>query len=483
VKLPPSIAACLFVGFILWLIRRYSKEAGAMSYGLWVPFIWVAINISRSVGYWFVNGTEAAKSEIVDISQGSFIDRYTYLFLIIIGLLVLSQRRINWSSLLASGRWLWIFYFYLLLSVLWSDYTFISFKRWFKDAGDLIMILIIVSEKDPIEAIRWIFVRCAYLLIPLSVLFIKWYPDIGRYYNNWTWTTCYCGITLGKNQLGLLCMLSGLFLLWQMVDVYPARGIRTSLRNLWPDLLVLVMCLWMLWIAESATALFSFLLGAVILFGTRLRVIRSNFGSLGWVLAGVALLMLLFTVSSGFRGMIAGLLGRDVTLTTRTEIWERALELKTNPLLGSGFFSTWLTPEAASMVEEWGGLAHAHNGYLETYLNSGAIGVLLLLAVLVSAGKNAKSQLYQRSTAGYLFISLFLAALFYNYTEVTFNRSNVVGMLVWLMSASGAAIISAPEGEVVPTETESSSSFANVSALVGDESSLRSSESEWSQVL
>ena len=278
-------------------------------------------------------------------------------------------------------------------------------------------------------------------------------------------------------------MLSGLFLLWQIVDVFPARGIKTSLRNLWPDLLVLVMCLWMLWIAESATALSCFVLGAVIFFGTRLRLIRRNFTNLGWVLAGVALLMLLFTVSSGFRGTIAGALGRDVTLTTRTEIWERALELKTNPLLGSGFFSTWLTPEAASMVEEWGGLAHAHNGYLETYLNSGAIGVLLLLAVLVSAGKNAKRQLYQRSTAGYLFISLFLAALFYNYTEVTFNRSNVVGMLLWLMSASGAAIISDPEREVILTETESSSSFANVSALVDNESRLRSSESEWTQVV
>ena len=469
-KLPPTIAACLFVGFILWLFRRYSKEAGAMSYGLWVPFIWVAINVSRPIGYWFVNGTEAAVSETSDLSQGSFIDRNTYLILICAGVFVLLRRRVNWSSFLASGRWLWIFYFYLLLSVLWSDYTFISFKRWFKDAGDLVMILIILSEKDPIEAIRGIFIRCAYVLIPLSVLFIKWYPDIGRYYNHWTWTTGYSGITLGKNQLGLLCMLSGLFLLWQIVDVYPARGMKTRLRNLWPDLLVLVMCLWMLWIAGSATALFSFVLGAVVFFGTRLRLIRSNFGSLGWVLACVALLMLLFTVSSGFRGTIAGALGRDVTLTTRTEIWERALELKTNPLLGSGFFSTWLAPKAASMVEEWGGLAHAHNGYLETYLNSGAIGVLLLLAVLVSAGKNAKRQLYQRSTAGYLFISLFLVALFYNYTEVTLNRSNVVGMLLWLMSAYGVAVISEQDREVILTDVGKSSSFANIPALANEHS-------------
>jgi O-antigen ligase len=434
--MPPRVAACLFVGFMIWILRRYSKEAGAMSYGLWVPLIWVGINASRPVAYWFASGTAAAASEDVDISEGSFIDRNVYLFLIIAGLLVLIRRRIDWSSFLARGRWLWVFYAYLLLSTLWSDYTFISFKRWFKDAGDIVMILIILSEKDPVEAIRGIFIRCAYVLIPLSVLFIKWYPTIGRYLHKWTWTQGAGGVTNNKNSLGLLAMVSGLFLLWQMVDVYRIRRLKTAFSKFWPELLVLMMCVWILWRAESATATYSFILGTVVFFGMRLRLIQANFGKLGWCLSGVALLMLVFTVSTGFRGMIAGFLGRDVTLTTRTEIWERALELKTNPLIGSGFNSTWLTHEAAPMVEEWH-LAHAHNGYLETYLNSGWIGICLLLAVLVSAGRNATSQLFGGSNVGYLFISLFLAGLIYNYTEVTFNRENIMGMVLWLMSAYG----------------------------------------------
>src|ERR1017187_2732196 len=156
-------------------------------------------------------------------------------------------------------------------------------------------------------------------------------------------------------------MVSGLFLLWQMVDVYRIRRLKTAFSKFWPELLVLMMCLWILWRAESATALSSFVLGALVFFATRLRLIRRNFSNFGWVLVGVAFLMLIFTVSSGFRGMIAVFLGRDVSLTTRTEIWERALELKTNPLIGSGFSSTWLTREAAPMVNEWH-LAHSHNG-------------------------------------------------------------------------------------------------------------------------
>lgn len=454
-KLPPSIAACLVVGFILWLFRRYSKESGAISYGLWIPFIWVAINVSRPIGYWFATGTEAAKSETLDISQGSFIDRNTCFFLIIAGLLVLSRRRIDWSSTLASSRWLWIFYFYLLLSVLWSDHTFISFKRWFKDAGDLVMILIILSETDPVEAIRWIFVRCAYVMVPLSFLFIKWYPDIGRGYDQWTWTVHYCGITLGKNQLGVVCMLSGLFLLWQIVDIYAARGIKRTLLNLWPDLAVLAMALWLLHLAQSATSFSCFVLGTVAFFAMRLRSIKANLGNLGWVLAGVAIVIFAFTVNAPLRELITGLLGRDSTLTERTEIWEKALQLETNPLIGAGFSSVWLTPKGIAMVWEMGGgLAHSHNGYLETYLNSGWIGVCLLFGVLVSAGRNATQQLSRDGRVAYLFISLFLVGVFYNYTEVALNRSNVIGMFLFLMSASGAALLSESEIPMERAEDE-----------------------------
>jgi hypothetical protein len=58
-----------------------------------------------------------------------------------------------------------------------------------------------------------------------------------------------------------------------------------------------------------------------------------------------------------------------------------------------------------------------------------------------------------------------------------------VGMFLWLMSASGIAISSAPETEVLLTDVGTSSSFANVSALADDPPFLlRSSKSELSQL-
>ena len=430
--MPPRLAACIFVAFILWALRRYSKKVAPLTPALWVPLIWVLINASRPLAYWFVNGTAAA--EALDPSEGSFVDRNAYLCLIVIGVIILFRRRIDWHRVFVESRWLWILYAYFLISVLWSPDIFISFKRWVKDAGDLVMILIILTEEDPVEAIRGIFIRSAYILIPLSFLFIKYYPDIGRYYNHWTWIVAYCGVTLGKNELGLLAMLSGLFLLWRVTDTYRFRGVGAYLRNLWPDLLVLMMCLRILQIAQSATSLSCFILGTAVFFAMRLRSIKANLGRLEWVLGGVVLVMFVFTVNAHFRELVTGILGRSETLTERTEIWEKALNLGTNPLIGSGFSSVWLSPKGAALVFEWGGLAHSHNGYIETYLNSGWIGVCLLLAVLVSAGRNATSQLSRGSKVGYLFMALFLAGLFYNYSEVAFNRSNVMGMLLWLMA-------------------------------------------------
>lgn len=437
--MPPPLAALLCVGFILWLFRRHSKEAAPMSPGLWVAFLWVAIISSRPVGYWFTDGTTAAAIAAAFDSDGggSFIDRNTYLFLIICGAIVLARRRIDWGNLLRQSQVLWIFYAYLLLSTVWSDYPFVAFKRWFKDMGNVIMILIILTEKNPIQAMRGVFVRCAYVLVPVSVLFIKYYPTLGRTQHRWTWETFYCGITLGKNQLGLAAMVSALFLIWHIVDMYKSSGRRSWVRNAWPEMLVLGMCVWLLSIAQSATALGCFLIGTVVFFGSRLPWVRANLASFSWCGLGIAVLMLAFTVFPGFRGAVAGALGRDVTLTNRTEIWQECLKLGTNPIIGSGFASTWMTREGVELVDELGGLSHAHNGYLETYLHSGWVGLGLLLAVLVAAGRNAATHLRANTILGHLFIGLFVGSVFYNYTEVAFNTNNILGFALWLMAVKG----------------------------------------------
>lgn len=434
--MPPKVAALVYVGFILWFFRRQSKIIGRMSPGLWIAFIWVTIIASRPVGYWIQSGNAAAAFS--DSSGGSFIDRNTYLILILLGLCVLAKRSVPWSYALPRMAALALFYGYLMISVTWSDFPFIAFKRWFKDSGNIVMILIILTEENPIQAIRGLFVRCACVLMTVSVLFIKYYPDLGRYYHRWTWSTLYCGITTNKNSLGDAAMMGSFFLVWNLAEMFDFSEGKRRIFQCWPELLILAMCAWLLHISQCATGVFCVVIGLGIYFAAKRPWFRRNLAQFS--LCGLALAAVIVAVTAipSLRAVLAGLLDRDVTLTGRTEIWAAVLKLDTNPLIGHGFASAWLTPAGRALSESVG-FPHAHNGYLETYMHSGFIGVFLLLGAIVAAGKNAANELGRETKMGRLFLALFVVGVVYNYTEVSFNDSNIVGFCLWMMAAYGVA--------------------------------------------
>ena len=430
--MPPILASCLCFAFILWLFLRDAKRASGVSAAIWIPLIWVWIIASKPLALWFASGTAA--SEGTDVTQGSFFDRNAYLVLIILGLIVLAKRGVTWHQVFVENRWLWLFCLFCGLSVIWSPIPFVAFKRWIRDVGSIVIILVLLTEQSPTAAIRTVFLRCAYLLVPLSVLFIKYYPDMGRYWNQWTGAGAYNGVTTSKNSLGVLAMISGLCLLWSIVDIEKRSTWFKTIRSMWPELAVLLMCVWILKIADSATSLACFIVGAAVFLAIHLSWIITNLRRLGWWACGLVLASFLFFAIPDLRKVVAESLGRNVTLTERTDIWNAVLDLKTNPFVGAGFASVWLTHDGAALVREMGGLAHSHNGYLETYLNTGLIGVFLLLAVLFVAGKNSIRELSSGTVLGNLFAALFLSGVIYNYTEVTFNNGNIVGFSLWLMA-------------------------------------------------
>ena len=73
-----------------------------------------------------------------------------------------------------------------LLAILWSDFQFVAFKRWIKILGHPIMALVVLTDPDPIEALRRLFKRAAFVLVPMSILFIKYFPEYGRGFDQWT---------------------------------------------------------------------------------------------------------------------------------------------------------------------------------------------------------------------------------------------------------------------------------------------------------
>lgn len=421
--MPPQLALLLTLAFILWLLARDLKARQNVSHALWIPLLWLLIIGSRAPSLWF--GLYTTGNPELD---GSPLDRLIFLFLIMAGLLVLIRRRVQWANLIANNKWLFIFFLYLGISVLWSDYPFVAFKRWIKDVGNIVMILVVLSESGPVEAVKTVFLRCAFVLVPASVLCIKYFPDFGRGYDPYG-DVSYGGVTMNKNMLGATLIIYSIVLLWEMLELHDDQSRARKKFEMSSCLLLLGMVAWLFLTAQSQTSLVCALLGASILLGMRFPSIRSRASRIELYVIALALLLVFLNSVFDITGTLVHALGRNTTLTGRTEIWQRALSVPINPLVGTGYYSFWLDPKRVDIVnaDYWFRLNEAHNGYIETYLNEGLIGVLLLAALLVSGFRTIKHDII-RANDGYDVVRLvFLAVgVVYNITEAAFNRMDFV---------------------------------------------------------
>src|SRR5205823_3503127 len=125
------------------------------------------------------------------------------------GWIVLAARTERVRAVLGANKLLVVFFCYCTVSILWSDFPFVAFKRLTKGIGNLTMVLVILSDPNPVAAIRRFFARSGFLLIPLSVLLIKYYPALGRVYNRWSWEAYSTGVSTDKNSLGGVCLIVG----------------------------------------------------------------------------------------------------------------------------------------------------------------------------------------------------------------------------------------------------------------------------------
>src|SRR2546426_11639886 len=99
------------------------------------------------------------------------------------------------------------------------------------------------------RSVETVIKRCAYVLIPLSIVFIKYYPELGRFYDEWTGRAFYTGVTTNKNLLVYLLLVFGLFFVCALLGKGP--GDRDSGKRM--DVAIAVLFLLMIeWLFEMA---------------------------------------------------------------------------------------------------------------------------------------------------------------------------------------------------------------------------------------
>jgi exopolysaccharide production protein ExoQ len=429
------IVATVFFAILIWQLYRLTRDGEReTSWALWLPTYWLFIGSSRNLSEWLhLSGGVGGRS--VAYTEGSPLDRAVFTLVLALGVIVLLGRAGRVGTILRSNLPILLYFLYCLTSALWSDFPDVAVKRWFKASGDIVMVLILLTDPDWVAALKRILIRLGNVLVPLSLLFSRWYPEYGRSFSHagepyWT------GVTPEKNALGALCLVYGLAFLYYFLETYREEKSTRRKNLLMAYSVVIVIALYLLDQSRSATALASFFLAGlpmVLIF--RYPTFRKPalvhlmvLGSLG-----VAVSALFFNMGSGMLEEM----GRNVTLTGRTAIWQAALSLAESPVVGTGFESFWIGPRYEHMAELTGMyLNQAHNGFLEIYLNLGWIGIALLALVLITAYRRVVTGVRWATPASSLRLAFFMIAISENFTEASFGMAGAVwiGFLVTTMA-------------------------------------------------
>jgi exopolysaccharide production protein ExoQ len=432
--MPSNLALLLYCVMLVWFLRyERSINPVAPTPGLWVPVAWLFIVFSRLPSQWLGNSWVGASN----LEEGNSLDRVVYLTLIAAAVYLVAQRQVSWGDLVGSNLALAALLLFTLLSAVWSDYPGIAAKRWVRDLGNYLIVLVILLAPRPLDALDVVMRRVCFILIPLSIVIIKYFRHLGVQYDPWSGVAAFSGASTSKNGLGILCLVSGLFFFWDIVRRWRQRKDRQVRRVLLVDVAFIGMTLWLLNLAQSATSVLCLVVGATI-------IVVAHSAPLGsrptWLRIGVPSLVALFFVlefSFGISELVLAALGRDRSMTGRTNVWDTVVRLNPNPVVGAGYETFWLGDRLFALwAEYWWRPTQAHNGYLEVYLNLGFVG-LFMLGLFLLVGYVRIWRPTNTVDAISLNVAIWIIALLYNLTEANFFKGPM-----WILLLQGSVVAS-----------------------------------------
>jgi exopolysaccharide production protein ExoQ len=428
--MPPVLAFFLTVGFIAFLFRRDFLEKPNVTGALWIPVLWLLIIESRAVSQWLgLFGFSVSGS----LEAGSPVDAVVYFALIVAGVCVLIKRRICLGEIVQNNRLLVAFLAYCFVSILWSDDPFVSFKRWIKILGHPVMVLVLFTEPDPEEAFIRLMKRCAYVLVPVSILFIKYFPQWGRAFEFWTGESHDTGVTTNKNDLGCDCLILGFFFFWYLLKTLKCKKGKIRRNELIFCAVFLCMIGWLLKVAQSSTSTVSLAAAVATVLFLGLRFVNKRLIGF-YVVAGI-IVILLAQGGFGIFDRAVLLLGKDPTLTDRTSLWHEVLKVPINPIFGTGFENFWMGARLEKFWKMyWWHPIEAHNGYLDTYLNLGLIGLGLMVGLMLSVFRKGSRMLWDNFEFARFRLGFLAAFVLYNWTEAAFKALHPMWFVFYIVA-------------------------------------------------
>jgi O-antigen ligase len=417
--------------------EAYSKPRSAtaiyklvLAYVLLVPLIFFASGGSLSVE----NG---ARNTVLGHRLGSAADtgdsqsRNVELVLIYGIVLILVAPHLPAIAAVARRNWVIALLAALLpLSAVWSQVPRQTIRNGFYSVVDVGFVFYLTSRFSPAQLMRLMVMLAAAVLVGSAFLVVA-VPGSGL--DNMEGRSAWQGLLVGKNN----CAMAFNFLLMPVLYVHLKAGWERFAR-----IALIGGIVGFIAMSQSRTGWVLCAVNLLLWSGFSFLVrMRKRDAVLIVALGGIATIVGATVLAGQFESVTA-LIGKDATLTGRTEIWAPlGFSIMKRPLLGYGYSTFWtgIDGESGLVALSVGWVAsYAHNGYLEVALQLGLVGLGFIVFSLFNCVRDILQSVQPDcpEEIGW-YAAIVVLTIFYNVDESTFIAGHQLIWLLYIVAALG----------------------------------------------
>ena len=383
----------------------------------------------------FANEPVATRVVATSSAGGVLVERFSKLFIFLVCMIFVVQRHQSVRRLSMRMKLVTSF---PILALLLSPVSQLATRTI--SSGVLLLagtlLLYYIMSRYTLNEVLELLLVLGTATIVASIVFALALPQYGRDLLGGH-DTAWKGIFMAKNYLGNVA-------LYFLTVAVSYRGRTPLLRSVRAS--QILFCLIAIAFSRAATA---YLLTAVYLvYVVTMKTLRGFRKKDYFVLC--ILLLVAFCATTviivAWPGFLFSLLGKDVTLTGRTEIWSAVIDsIAKRPLLGYGYDAFWLGLEGESyriiLTVSWA-LAQAQNGFLDVLLEMGAAGLTIVLLVFGFAFRDALTCLFRSRDDAQLravewYLAIVILTLIYNLDESFLFTPKHLCWMIFLIACVG----------------------------------------------
>lgn len=352
-------------------------------------------------------------------------------YVIFAGLLALRWKKV--AHTLLRSPWVLLLFILPPVSLLWSAEPDITFQRSVAIIGSGLLGIYLASRFTLKQQLHLLALTFGIIVI-LSGLYALVLPKYGIM--GGVHAGAWRGIYTHKNTLGKMMVPSAatFFLL-----------LRSDRRLRHWAVLGLASSIALILLSTSKTALINLLVMILVILTT--QILRLHYKVMVVILMGIVV-----SIGSGILWVATNAedillsLGKDATLTGRTDIWQFSLsKIQERPLLGYGyqaFWQGWGSEAQDAWLREGWRVPHAHNGFLDLSLELGLIGLSCFLAIFLLTGIRRLKDIKLHAAPEYVLpIVLLVYLVMANLTESSLMKRNDLLWVLFITTTLSTSLI------------------------------------------